>query len=187
MNLQKITKEFNKLLKNNEKFQEALEIVERNALGKIWLIGGSVYKNIAHIIYNTPPANADFDFIVEKRKEKINLPLQWKLETNSFGNFKFVSKFNVDFIPLAEVRWMKERNFKPILKNFLLHTPFTIQSMAYDIKRKKILGNIGLNAIVNKIVRVLDPIEANFYSQRTGLSIETLMKNKLKDLGFKIT
>lgn len=186
MNVRELSKKVGKLLENDEKFKEALRIVQKNASGKIFLIGGSVYKNVAHIIYDTPLANADFDFIVEKRRKKISLPPDWNLQTNSFGNFKFLSNFNIDFVPLYKVRWIEERKLKATLRNYLLHTPFTIQSIAYDIRNKKLIGNIGLNAIFNKTVGVLDRVEADFNSQRTNLSIKTLMKNKARNLGFKV-
>ena len=47
-------------------FHEAITIVKSNSKGKVWLIGGSIYRTIANQLYNVQKPSVDFDFIIEK-------------------------------------------------------------------------------------------------------------------------
>ncbi len=89
----------------DENFQEALEITRVNSSGKIWLIGGFLYKNLVEELYGTCKKHTkDFDLIVERANESIILPAGWKSETNTFGNPKlFNGGSEIDFIPLKDI------------------------------------------------------------------------------------
>lgn len=55
-------------------FQEALEIGRKNSHGKIWLIGGFLYKNLAHSLYGSKKSTKDFDLVIEDPKSNLVLP-----------------------------------------------------------------------------------------------------------------
>ena len=136
-------------------FISAKNIVMDNSSDKVWLIGGSVYRNIAHILYGADKPEVDFDFIIERPKENIILPNGWKLGQNRYGNPKFLgSKFSIDFVPLHNISSILRRKLAPSIENYLTGTPLNVQSIAYDVMKGRLAGNIGLKAIAEKIIRI---------------------------------
>ena len=172
-------------LEKNKKFKESLDIVRKNSSGKIWLIGGGLSRNLSNLIYGGTKEGHDFDFIVEERKKKIILPGGWKMKRNKYGSPKFIcGKISVDFIPLNTISSIKRRGLRPTIRNFLTGTPFTIQSMAYDFDRKKILGRKGLRALRKKIFKINNLEQALIYASKKGLSLDALIIKKAKSMNF---
>ncbi len=170
------TKLFLKAVKDNEDFQEAIDIIRRNSQKDSWLIGGFVYRNIASSLYGTEKAKADLDFIIEKSPDKILVPRYWKKRLNKYGNPKLFRNdgLEIDFVPLENVSSILRRHLKPSIENFLTGTPLTIQSIAYDIKNNCTQGNIGIKALLDKTVAVNDFEQMKIYSQQ-------FLYNKNKD------
>jgi len=52
-------------------FKKIFELVKLNSRGKIWIIGGFIYRNIINHLKNLPIYNSDIDFIVEHRKSTL--------------------------------------------------------------------------------------------------------------------
>jgi hypothetical protein len=164
----------------------ATEIVKQNSDGKIWLVGGSVYRNLIREIYGgTKQDSIDFDFIVENEKGKIILPEGWKLEFNHFGNPKFVGKFEIDFVPLKKVYSIAKRKLEPTIENYLIGTPLNIHSIAYGIDDKRIIGEIGRRTLEEKVVRVNDLEMAREAVKKYGQHAIDMAKKKAEDIGFR--
>lgn len=169
----------------DENFQEAFNIVRRNSTGDVWLIGGSVYRNIAHLLYETDKAPVDFDFIVESPNSIIVLPQDWRLSKNKYGNPKFIGeKFSVDFVPLKTVHSINRRGLEFTFANFLTGTPLTIQSIGYNPVKNTLEGNIGLEAIRTKSVAVNNFEQAEIYARKKGKPIKEVIREKAESLGF---
>ncbi len=163
-------------------YKEALDLVRINSDGQIWLIGGSVYRTIASVWHGSQSKIVDFDFIVEKATPNITVPLGWEMKVNSFGNPKFMCGGNVvDFIPVATVKPIVDRNLMPTIENVLAATTLGIQAVAYDVFKKEIFGSVGLGDLEAKIVRVNDRLSFSEYK----MPIEQLIKNKAEELGFE--
>ena len=62
-------------------FDEFLDIVKYHSEGRIWVIGGFVYRNIIKELYGTPfeEGPIDIDFLVEGRARPITRPKGWEL------------------------------------------------------------------------------------------------------------
>ncbi|MAG19981.1 hypothetical protein CL618_00940 [archaeon] len=173
-------------LSENEKFQEAMDIVRTNCGDKMWLVGGSVYRGLAHLMYDIEEPDVDFDFIVGDPNGNIILPNTWRLHRNTYGNPKFVGgEFSIDFVPLSTVVSIKRRGLEFIFDNFLTGTPLTVQSIAYDVALGKIIGEIGINALESGSVGVNNLGQALFCSRKKGISVEDLIREKAKSLGFE--
>src|SRR3989338_10843972 len=115
----KINQRFTRFLHQSDKFLEAGVLATQNTHGKVWLIGGFVYKNLAHLLYDTPPAEGDLDFIIEQ-PAKLILPPYWKERKNRFGNPKLISlEFSIDYVPLQEVHYIKSNKLEPTIENYL--------------------------------------------------------------------
>jgi len=182
-----LTKRFVEFIENNVDYQKSLKIVRKNSKGKIWLIGGGVSRNLKSLLYGGKISGAsfDFDFIVEEVNSDLILPKGWKIKENRYRNPKFVGEgIDIDFIPIKTISSIKRRKLKPTIKNFLSGTPFTIQSIAFDTKTKKLIGELGINALKMKEFRVNDLVQAKIYASKKGIEINKLIKMKAKSMDF---
>lgn len=182
-----ITELFLEATNDNMDFKEAIDIVKNNTTGGCWLIGGFVYRNIANSLYNTPKPKVDLDFIVEKPLEEIKILNSWIISKNSYGNPKLIKDtgLSIDFVPLSNVHSILRRGIMPTIENFLTGTPLNIQSICYDIINNKVIGEIGIKAIIEKTVSVNDIEQAKIYSEKKHKSINQIIGEKATDLNFE--
>lgn len=175
-----------KILKG-EGFKEALEITRINSSGKIWLIGGALYKTLVDALYGTcKKPTKDFDFIVEKANEKLVLPDGWKQETNNFGNPRlYKEQTEIDFIPLETIYYIKRNKLKPRIENFLAGVPLNIHFLVYNVFDNKIFGDVGIKALEEKVVRVYNKKMADYCARKYNKTIDAMIKEKAEALGFK--
>lgn len=182
------TKSFLLFSEKYKEFNTALEIVKRNSEGKIWLIGGFVYRGIASQIYGISKPEIDLDFIVEKNSKEYSLPENWVISKNRFGNPKFVNEFTkeeIDFVPINNIYSIKQRNLEPTIENYLSGVPLNVQSIVFDISKKEIIGNVGIQAIKDKVVKVNDIEFARYAAKKKELTLNEMIYNKANSLGFR--
>ncbi len=181
-----VSKVFEKYIEGEKNYRIAYDIVRRNSRGKIWLIGGALSRNLNQLIYGTPQHSFDFDFVVEERVDKIELPKGWVVRKNRFGNPKFVKgEMEIDFIPIRTVKFLIDRNLEPIIENVLLGVPFTIQALAYDTEEKKIIGDVGIRAFELRVFEVNDIERAKALAEMKGVELNELILKKAESMGFK--
>lgn len=171
--------------KDNSQLREALEIVKSNSSGKIWLIGGFVYRTIASQLYGIPKPEVDFDFIVENAVEHFTLPKDWSVQQNRFGNPKLVNGNNsIDYVPLDKVYSITSRALPPTIENYLSGVPLTVQSLAYDIYENKVMGDIGIDALKRRVVEINNLHFAEYAASKKGISVDEMIKRKAGSLRF---
>lgn len=176
---------FLKSIQDKKQFDDAMKIVRDNSKGDIWLIGGFVYRSIVSQLYGIPKLQVDYDFIVETTNE-IRLPNNWELKYNRYGNPKFSNNtYNIDLVSLKNVHSIIRRGIEPTIENYLSGTPLTIQSIAYDCINKKVVGDIGIKAIQDKVVGINDFEQAIYYASKKEVSLKELIINKAESLGFR--
>lgn len=86
-----ITQLFLSGIKSRLEFAESLDVVRRNSSGRIWLVGGFVYRTIASQLYGLPEPESDLDFVVENPVLEFDLPNGWRVDSNRYGNPKLVN------------------------------------------------------------------------------------------------
>lgn len=175
-----------KVFLENPSFQEALELAKINSEGKIWIIGGYVYKNLTSTLYGIAPYEYDIDFIVEKRKDELPIVPGWDFRVNRYGVKNYIREKNeMSFTELrTAVRVSGTTN--PTIEDFLKETPLNIQSIAYDMEKHLIIGEKGIEALKSKIVKVNNLPQAEFYAQRKEKSLKQILQEKAKGLGFEV-
>jgi len=169
-------------------FKEALEIVKTNAdEGKIWLTGGFLSRSIIQDLYGVPMAkDIDFDFIVEKSKSEFQLPKGWRSAQNKYGNPKFIGPdFEIDYIPLNNIHSIRRRNLESTIENYLSGTPLNVQSIAFDVSQNKVIGDVGMKAISDKVVTINNPEQAAYNAGKKGVTPADLVKNIAEQFGFE--
>ena len=175
-------------LDKDERFVEAVKIIRDNSHGKIWMIGGGVYRPIAANLYGTPLPAVDRDFIVEEIKLPFKLPPGWIVGRNRHGNPKFIlegTKRSIDYVPIDTTHSIVARGIEPTIENYLSGTPLTVQSVAYDVLSKQVIGDVGLHTISEKRVRVNNYAEAIHGSERKGMTLKEYIQKIADSLGFK--
>jgi hypothetical protein len=166
-------------------FLAARAIIEEKARGNTWLIGGFVCRAIIEELYGIPLFKAtDFDFIVEI-PQNLDLPADWKVEMNRYGNPKLVHKdYTIDYIPLQNIHYIRENKLKPTIENFLKGVPLTTQAIGFDIKEQKIFGNPGIRAIRDKTVGINNLETAKRRAAEKGKSLEQWIAGVAAEFSF---
>jgi len=182
---------FERFLRESPEFPEVFDIVKRNSQGRIWIIGGFVYRNIIRNIYGElpTPIEIDIDFLIERSSKKRDLyaPSGWDLKITDYGNpYLLRGKTRIDLNYLFSFHSIHARKLRPKFKHFFTGTPMDIQSIAYDLTDKSVgvHGWRGINAIKRKIVRINNLEEAKFEVKNKGISIEDLVSQKAEELNF---
>ena|SRR3989338_6044824 len=83
----------------SSEYSTALCILQQSSRGRIWVVGGFVYRTLARELYGTPMPACDFDFMVEEMEPALRLPGGWTETRNSHGNQKIVGPSIIDLIP----------------------------------------------------------------------------------------
>ena len=181
-----INKIFSSAINNCDQYAESLEIIRKNSLGKIWLIGGTVYRTIVSQLYGTQKPETDLDFIVEKPVEKFDLPFGWYVRENRFGNAKFINGAKqIDYVPLKTIFSICQRNIEPSIENYLSGVPINVQAMAYDVDTEKIIGDVGIEALLQGVVAVNNLYFAEYAANKKGKPVNAMIQEKADSLGFK--
>jgi hypothetical protein len=180
------TQSFLKVANTYPEFKEALEIIKKNSKGKVWLIGGFVCRSIIQDLYGIPMSkDVDLDFIIEKPQE-IKVPVDWKIEKNSYGNPKLVGPiFEIDYIHLNNIHSIIRRNLKPTIENFLSGTPLNVQSIVFDVTENKVIGDIGIKSIQEKIIAINNVEQTRHRAEKKEVTSEELVKDIAAQFSFE--
>ena len=166
-------------------FKRALKIVSNNSYGNTWLIGGMVYRTIVSEIYGRPRPRVDLDFIVEYDSPSFNLPRGWEVEENSFSNPKFRNgEETIDYVPLKNIFSIRNRGLEPKIENYLSGVPLTVNSIVFDIEKQKLMGEIGIQAIIAKTVAVNNFHFAKYAAEKKKKTLNQFIKEKADSLNF---
>lgn len=183
---EKLIEIINNSILPDKDFQEALDIARANSSGKIWLIGGFLYKNLAHSLYGSKKSTKDFDLIVEKANSRLVLPENWIAKENHFSSPKFISGGKqIDFIPLSNIYYIKTKSLVPCINNYLEAGGLNIHCLAYDILEKKVLGSIGIKALEQRIISVYNLEMLEHQARIYGKIPNEIIKTKAEELGFE--
>ncbi len=159
--------------------------IMNSAKENLWLIGGAVYRNLIEHYYGTPSTCCDYDFLFERLRKPLAVPPGWNGRSNSFGGLKLVKgSISMDFIDEHSHRFIRNKGLAFNIGNVLGCTPFTIHSIAYDIREKKIMGDAGLAAILSKTVRVHNREAAEACCRQYNVSVHDLLREKAESIGF---
>lgn len=183
-----LTKLFRQAVQGNQGFTESLSIIRQNSSGNAWLIGGSVYRALASCLYDAPKQDCDMDFIIEHAREPkdIQLPPGWMRTENHFGNPKFTHhQRSIDYVPLQSIHSIRSWSLPLTIDGYLEGAPLTIQSIAYDLQTRKIIGDVGINALLTKTVAVNNRDEAHYTKNKKGIpTLEAYIQQTATSLGF---
>lgn len=172
-------------LNRDDLFNTALDITRGNSYGKLWLIGGYLYKTLIRNLYGLSVFEADFDFLVESPSSGVVVPDDWKIMRNKFGNPEFVKgNITIDFVPLKTFYSICMYRLEPTIENYLNTVPLTVQSIAFEVNDRMLIGDVGISAIRSKTVGANDLNLLEIAANMKGISVNDLIRNKAETLGF---
>jgi hypothetical protein len=174
-------------LQHSQIFQSALEMIRGSSKGNIWVVGGTVYRTLADMLYGDcdAPLPSNIDMICDDITGEIILKDGWAMAKTSFGHPRLMSgNVSVDAWPLKEHYWIVKKGLMPTIENYCAVVPLTVQSIAYDYANRRIIGTRGLDALEQKTVAVNYMDAALLWSQRAGMSVHDSLIEKANELGF---
>ena len=179
----KFTSAFRKTLKENNEIPEILDIARRNSQGRVWIIGGFVYRGIIEKIYgHLPPVQGtDVDFLLEfnPKGDLVYIPEGWTQKTTGYNNIRLVrGETEIDLNYLGSFHSIQARGFPADIKHFFTGTPLNVQSIAYELTQQQVIGPEGIKAIRKKFVKINNLKEAEYELQGTGKGIDDLVIEK---------
>lgn len=152
-----------------EPFKEIVSIICQAVDGDVFLVGGFVYRAIIQKIYQKNVMGSDLDFITMGRiKEK---------ELSAFGEHNKHDKYDgfrathrgvkVDLCEMKNQYHIKKHNLPPTIKSYFDYVPFTIQAIAFDIKKKVILEQKAFDSIKSQEILINNLlIDANWLNEK---------------------
>jgi hypothetical protein len=150
-----LNRKIRQILDADANFSESLLVVQKVGFGRIWLIGGAVYKKLVADLQKKDYSAKDYDFIVEKIRKPIPEIRGWELSYGSLGNPRFRNKKGllIDVVPLKGLISVRDWGYQPSIRSFLRQCPLSIQSVAYDVGTRRLCGS-GVKDIKNRVVRI---------------------------------
>ena len=166
-------------------FHQGIDIIKNNSNGNSWLVGGFIYRTIASKLYGCKRPEVDLDFVIELPVKDFTLPDKWGVKMNRFGNPKlFKGNQEIDYVPLNNVYSIIRRNIAPTIDNFLSGVPLTIQAIAYDVNAGKVIGEVGIKAILDRVIQVNDLYFAEYAALKKEISLNDIIREKAQSLEF---
>ena len=173
-----------KLYLTNSVFLEILNLVKKNSRGRIWVIGGFVYRNLVSALYGGNTYSHDIDFVVEDRNESLKKIPGWSIEINSYRVPNYVRAGNrMSFTDIRKVKRVVPLK-KFTIEEVIDGTPLNIQSIAYDLVRNKVMGEKGIEALRTRMIKVNSMEQAEFYAKRKNKDLRDIVIDKARELGF---
>lgn len=141
----------------SEIFLEVLELARQNSEGKIWLMGGFLYKNIAAALYGGETYTNDIDLIVEKRNKVLKQVTNWSIETNSYGAAN--TRSDIQRFEAVRLTITQQRDNKLTELERATITKEIIDNNAWLAKEQFWAKNSWLNWYYDKQIINIKPIE----------------------------
>jgi hypothetical protein len=167
-------------------FSNAVPIVRQNSQGRIWLVGGFVYRSIANKLYDVPMLHVDLDFVVEEPRAVLQLPMGWVEGRNKFDHPRLANGTqSIDIIPLKSIIAGRGRKLEPTIESYFASVPLTIQAIGYDFDRVEVIGDTGKRALETRTVGINDPEQAAISARNKSKSVDDLVRASAAGLNFR--
>jgi hypothetical protein len=171
MTLRNLSEQYARRIARCARFQESLAAARAFSSGKIYAIGGTIYRRLVG------QEAKDDDFLVDDYAWA-TLP-GWELSENRFGGpILRNGAQRVDITRIADMYQVQTCCLEATIKGFLQGgTPLDIQAIAYDFEAKLLIGP-GLDAIMRREVRILNR-DALWHAKKPEITEEAYAREKV--------
>lgn len=185
------TEVFRDFLSETPEFGDFLNIATDHSRGRIWVMGGFIYRNIMEYLYGKLPEKqfVDIDFLVENytRGREIKRPRGWEQELSHHGNLVFSKADGTHRISISSLKnfhSLVRRGLPPNIRHFYTGTPLDIQSITYDCDQGIVYGRRGINSISKRKIGVNNLEETKYEAGRRKISLERFVRQRAEELNF---
>ncbi len=171
-------------------YESAMEVARKNSFGKLWLVGGMVYRTLAAELYGVSGGGADVDFMTEWIQRPIFFPPNGvRLSQTTFGNPRFyLAGVQLDLYPLhgavCEEDKSKDLSLPEMLSSYFCDVPLNIQALVYDVDEKVLLGERGIEAIRKREIGINNLYSVIKTITRRHISLRDYLSSKAGNIGF---
>lgn len=180
MNAKQLTELFYQII-TEYNIQEILDILSKNTSGNLYLVGGFIYRTLAlkqqGRNLDTLP---DLDFVTDSIHVQ-NIPSDWVMGRNKYGGMKLKTNlFSIDIDEFKHHININHLKLPYTIDSYFISVPLNIQSIAYDVRNKKLIGEIGINSLNRKLIGVNN---LEIFNLEREKRIQKII-DKAKDLNF---
>ena len=176
---------------NEPRREDIFNMIRRNALGKMYLIGGYTYRNILNKVYGTPlnweRGLVDVDIVSEEITRKPYVG-DWEELRTDFATPRYMKEgYVLDFDVLRNFRGLGVIGPEATIENLLSGAPFDVQALAWDIDKNRLVTDynyIAIRSIVDRELWVNDLRYVEAMSRRSRLGLMQFFNKKATELGF---
>jgi hypothetical protein len=187
-----LTYRFNMYLKTHRdpRLISCLDVACINSSGKVWLVGGYLYRSLAKEMYSYRKPltqNVDFDFLVECQNANVISPPGWSKERNRYGGWKFKypeMNISMDLQNMPEVFSIRTQNMPSRIESYFSGVPLSVQAVAYDFDSCRIIGEVGIQSLKYQAIRFNHIGLAAYASGIKGISLSSMLQTKAESLSF---
>lgn len=167
-------------------YLDIIKLLESNTSGKVYMLGGGVFRQIASKYWHVNIDYRDFDFVATEVVDDLVLPFGWVGQKNSYGAHKiFTGETSIDLWSHSQQHSIISRDIPFTIESVLQLTPLTIQSIAYDLQEGVVMGHAGLEAIRSRTVGVNCLDQAKHYCSLKGCTVNEFVQQKAAALNFR--
>lgn len=159
-----------------------------SACDELHLVGGGLYRPLIHDVYGVPLKDCDLDFVaVDIALEK--LPVTWGVQQHipnesPAGCTCWEMSADGTIFHLGLLRHhaaIIQTGAEPSISAYLEGVPLSIYSIAYDISKGKLIGEVGIRSIAERAIWINNP--ARFAMRKIYSKALYIRSN---ELGFKV-
>lgn len=185
LSLDFLSEDFARKAYADPRFREAIDIASQNSRGRIWLIGGFLYKSLIKTVYGFDVPAKDFDFVVENVRGKLDLPEGWTSRTNRFGNPELNGTAQIDLIPLGNILYLRKKGLDPTIANYISSVNLNICAMAFDLRNEEIINGGGIEALEEMVIGVHNLEMAEISAKMYNTGVNEMIRKKAGELHFQ--
>ena len=203
MNTKNLADRVLKKISSHEHYDEVMKVVRKNAYGKIFLVGGKVYRTAIEVMHNyyCQSESSDWDFLVLGDIKTIHIPQDWQTTSGYYekknsvriirrgkktqlkrGPYRYFGRLpdiKIDLISIKDIMKTAGESQRGNVKDYFRIVPLDIQALALDVEKKSLLGSKAVSAIKSRKVSVNNSIGA-----LPGLNISEYIQNKASSIAF---
>lgn len=185
----------------NPNWKEVWRIACKNSKSTPYLVGGKVYRTLIEVVYGYPARAecVDYDFVTESVAKKKKVPYGWMPKVgpnyptlnlvNLQGSIRLKSKKGccIDIVSTKDILQIKDGRFPEDISGYLRSVPLNIQSIALDIHNRKLIGDVGKQAVMEQKVHIHNHESyAGQYLFKRHKTIATYLRKKAASIKFDV-
>lgn len=171
---------------SNPEYLEVTNIIKESTTGNVWMIGKTILRALAS--QTTGPLeqiDPDLSFVTDTEGYATDISKDWGVIRTERGWALLNEDRSAELSPFSLMYLIRRRRLPATLDSYFSGVPLTVHAVAYDIRNDQLVGDIGLDAIKQRVISVNNICSARYSAGKKGIPLKKYIKNKADELGFK--